>query len=119
MDANKSAPHEAVSAEPDRVSSRVVVGFGIVLVILTIVAMALMAALFRGIDKSAQRKDAATVEAAGLQTREGRIRRHRACSSTSRATGRTSATPRSSGSTYGWMDRSTGAATFRPSARWT
>ena len=108
MDANNHEP--GVRAEPDRVSSRIVVGFGIVLVILTVVAMALMAALFRGIDKSAQRKDEATVAAAGLQTREGRIPpaprllvyepRHWKSFREAEAERL---------STYGWMDRSTGA----------
>ena len=111
MDANKPAPHASeVRAEPDRVSSRAVVGFGIVLVILTFVAMSLMAALFRGIDKSAEKKDEATVAAAGLQTREGRIPpaprllvyepRHWQSFRDAEADRL---------STYGWMDRSTGA----------
>jgi hypothetical protein len=110
MDANKGAPHEAVRAEPDRVSSRIVLGFGIVLVILTIVAMALMAALFRGIDKSAQKKDAATVAAAGLQTREGRIPpapRLLVYEPRHWQNFRDAEVERLS--TYGWMDRSTGA----------
>jgi hypothetical protein len=110
MDENKNAPQEAVRAEPDRVSSRIVLGFGIVLVILTFVAMALMAALFRGIDKSAQKKDAATVAEAGLQTREGKIPpapRLLVYEPRHWKSFRDAEVERLS--TYGWMDRSTGA----------
>ena len=67
MDANK---HGGVAAEPDRVSSRVVVGFGIVLAVLSFVAMVLMAVLFRGLDKSAEKKDDVSIAAAGLELKQ-------------------------------------------------
>jgi hypothetical protein len=114
MDGRAHAPgdphaHE-VRAEPAGVDSRIVVGFGVVLVILTIVAMALMAAIFRGLDRRAEKRDAASVAAAGLQRPEGGIPppprlliyepRHW-------KDFRDAETERLS--TYGWMDRSTGA----------
>ncbi len=111
MDANKSAPHEAARAEPDRVSSRIVVGFGIFLVVLTVVAMALMAALFRGIDR--ERPEEGRGHGRGGRAPDAAragSRRRRACSSTSRATGRSFRDAEVERlSTYGWMDRSTGA----------
>src|SRR5262245_24162479 len=78
MAANSDEPDSSthgqeVRAEPDRVAARAVVGFAVFLVILTIVAMALMAALFRGIDRSAQKKDAAAIAEEGLQSPKGRV----------------------------------------------
>lgn len=108
MDANK--PHEEVRAEPDRVSSRIVLGFGVVLVVLTIVAMALMAALFRGLDRGAEKRDAASVAEAGLQRREGGLPpapRLLVYEPRHWKDFQTAETERLS--SYGWMDRSTGA----------
>ena len=104
-------PHaHEVRAEPAGVDSRIVVGFGVVLVILTIVSMALMAAIFRGLDRGAEKRDAASVAAAGLQRREGGIPpapRLLVYEPRHWKDFRDAEMERLS--TYGWMDRSTGA----------
>lgn len=116
MDANKpqapehAEPSHGVAAEPDRVSSRIVVGFGAVLIVFTIAAMAVIAALVRGMDRRAEKRDAASVAAAGLQrpmdrlppaprllVHEPRHWKDFLAAETERL------------STYGWMDRSSGA----------
>jgi hypothetical protein len=111
MDANKPQGKEpGVRAEPDRVSSRIVLGFGVVLVVLTVVAMALMAALFHDMDRGAEKKDAASVDAAGLQRREGGVPpAPRLLVYEPRHWKAFRDAERERLSTYGWMDRSTGA----------
>ena len=115
MDANDHdvptpSGHDEVRAEPDRISTQAVVGMGIALVVLTIGAMTLMALLFRGIDRSAQRRDAATVAEEGLQSPTGRIPpapRLLVYEPRHWKSFRDAEIDRLS--TYGWMDRATGA----------
>src|SRR5262245_1055027 len=73
MDANKPATHHGVGAEPSGVSAKVVVGFGVVLLVMGAIAMVLMALLFKGFEGVAERKDDASVAAAGLQARQDRV----------------------------------------------
>jgi len=73
MDANKPAAHHGVAAEPSGVSTRIVVGFGVVLLVVGAVAMVLMGFLFKGFAHVADRTDEATVSAAGLQARQDRV----------------------------------------------
>ena len=68
MDANKPAEQgHGVRAEPDRVSAKIVVGFGVVVVVLCAVAMVLVVVLFRGLEKGADRRDEKAEAAAGLE----------------------------------------------------
>lgn len=67
MDVNKNAPPHGVSAEPDRVSAKVVVGFGVALLVLGAIAMVLVALIFKVFERGATRRDEASVSAAGLQ----------------------------------------------------
>ena len=109
MDANKPAVHHGVAAEPSGVSTKIVIGFGIVLLVTGAIAMVLMALLFKGFEGVADRKDEASVTAAGLQARQDRIPpaprlqvypvRHWKDFEAAEA---------SRLSSYGWMDRSTG-----------
>ena len=113
MDANK--PHEhphahGVAAEPDRVSTKIVVGFAVLLTIVAAGAAALMAGIFWKFDRTAQKRDERIVEEAGLQRQEATIPplprlqvypvRHWTDFQTAE---------RERLDTYGWMDRSTGA----------
>jgi len=114
MDANDpraSEPeHGRVAAEPDRVSSRVVVGFGIALAVFTAVSMLLVAALFRGLSRGAEKKDRAAISAAGLERRPDAVPplpRLQVHGPQHWRDFRAAELERLS--TYGWMDRSTGA----------
>ena len=74
MDANKPpAAGHGVAAEPDRIRPRLVLGFGAVLTLTTVVAAALMAGLFWMLDHRAARRDRKIVEAAGLERREAEL----------------------------------------------
>jgi hypothetical protein len=111
MDANKpSSPGHGVRAEPDRVSMKIVVGFGVLILVLCAVAMVLVVVLFRGFEKGAERKDEKTLAAAGTERRSdappplprlqvypvGHWKDFQAAE-------------RERLATYGWMDRSSGA----------
>jgi hypothetical protein len=61
-----------VSAEPDRIGTRLVTRFAVFVVILSVAAMLLVAALFKLLERGAARRDAAAAEAAGLERRERR-----------------------------------------------
>ena len=111
MDANK--PHaegHGVAAEPDHVPVRLVVGFGVVLTATAVVAAVLMAVLFKGYDRTAERRDEKIDAAAGLELREPGLPplprlqvypvRHWKDFQTAE---------RERLDSYGWMDRSTGA----------
>jgi hypothetical protein len=107
MDANKS---HGVAAEPDRVSTRVVVGFGILLAVLSFVAMVLMAVLFRGLDRRAEKKDDASIAAAGLELKpEGVPPLPRLQVYPVKHWKDFQAAEIQRLSTYGWMDRASGA----------
>ncbi|MGE5413135.1 MAG: hypothetical protein ACM3NW_03100 [Syntrophomonadaceae bacterium] len=111
MDATEHGPHgHGVAAEPDVVSTKLVVGFAIILTIMAVVAGAIVAALFWHLDRVAQRRDAAIVVESGLQRQEAVVPpvprlqvhavRHWADFQTAE---------RERLESYGWMDRSTGA----------
>lgn len=109
MDATEPGGH-GVEAEPDRVSTRTVVGFAILLTVVSIASMAFVAALFQRLEARADKRDAASVAAAGLERRPAqrpplpRLQvypvRHWKDFQSAEAERL---------STYGWMDRSTGA----------
>jgi hypothetical protein len=109
MATSKNGSHVAAT-EPDRVSTKIVGGFGIVLVALSIAAAILIALLFRGFQKVAEKQDAETVAAEGmdrplaklpppprLEIEGGRHQRDFRTAEEERL------------ETYGWMDRSLGA----------
>jgi hypothetical protein len=109
MDANKPEPHHGVAAEPSAVSTKVVVGFGIVLLITGAIAMVLMALLFKGLEGVADRKDEASVSAAGMQARQDRVPpAPRLQVYPVRHWKDFEAAESQRLSSYGWMDRSTG-----------
>jgi hypothetical protein len=113
MDANKPAPPahgHGVEAEADRVSTKIVVTFGIVVMLMCVVAAVLMAALFRTLDRGAERKDEKLIAAAGLERRESappplpRLQIYPV-----KHWKDFQAAERERLTTYGWMDRGTGA----------
>jgi hypothetical protein len=107
MDVNK---HDGVAAEPDRVSTRIVVGFGILLAVLSFVAMVLMAVLFRGLDRRAEKKDDVSIAAAGLELKqEGVPPLPRLQVYPVQHWKEFQAAEIERLSTYGWMDRASGA----------
>jgi len=111
MDANKpAAGHAAVAVEPDRVSTRIVVGFGVVVVLMALVAAVLMAALFRTLDSGAEKKEEKLIVAAGLERREsGPPPLPRLQIYPVKHWKDFRAAERERLTTYGWMDRGTGA----------
>jgi hypothetical protein len=101
--------HKA-AVEPDRVSTRTVVGAGLALGALAVVAMLAVVGLFKLLDRGAERSDAATVAGAGLQNQPDRL--PPAPRLQIRGTGhwrdyRDAEEQRLA--TYGWMDRGSGA----------
>ena len=113
MDATR--PHEhphahGVAAEPDRVSTKIVVGFAVLLTLVAGGVCALMAAIFWRFDKTAQKRDERIVAEAGLQRQAAEVPplprlqvypvRHWKDFQTAE---------RERLETYGWMDKSTGA----------
>jgi hypothetical protein len=111
MDANSGKPHEhGVAAEPDRVSTAVVVGLGVLLTGAAALAVVLVLALFRGLEKGAETKDRASIAAAGLERKQDAAPpppRLQVYPAKHWADFRAAEANRLS--TYGWMDRSTGA----------
>ncbi len=109
MDANKPAPHHGVAAEPSGVQTKVVVGFGVVLLVMGAVAMVLMALLFKGFEGVADRRDEASVSAAGLQARQDLVPpAPRLQVYPVRHWKDFEAAESNRLSSYGWMDRSNG-----------
>ena len=111
MDANSPRPTDhGVAVEPDRVSTRIVVGFGIVVMLMGLVAAVLMAALFRKLDSGAGKKDEKLIAAAGLERREsGPPPLPRLQIYPVKHWKDFQAAERERLTTYGWMDRGTGA----------
>jgi hypothetical protein len=110
MDANKPAPQgHGIAVEPDRVSTRIVVTFGIAVVLMGLAAAVLMIALFRTLDRSAGKMDDRLIAAAGLQRRESappplpRLQIYPV-----KHWKDFQAAERERLTTYGWMDRGTG-----------
>jgi hypothetical protein len=109
MAATEPADH-GVAAEPDRVSTRLVTRFGVILVILSVAAMLLMAALFQLLDRGAERRDAAARASAGMERRPDRLPpppRLEVYGSRHWQQFRSAEEARLS--SYGWLNRSTGA----------
>jgi hypothetical protein len=111
MDANKPAGQgHGVAAEPDYVSARLVVGFGVLFAVIAAVSAALMAALFWGYDRKAERRDEVVEAAAGLELREpGLPPLPRLQVYPVRHWKDFQAAERERLDSYGWMDRSSGA----------
>ena len=111
MDANSRKPNaHGVAVEPDRVKTSVAVTLGIVLAGSAIVSAILVLWVFRGLDRRAEKKDEATIAAAGLERRVEAVppaprlqvqpvRHWRDFRDAEMARL----------STYGWMDRASGA----------
>ncbi len=117
MDANKPAPPDdpqgqghGVAVEPDRVSTPIVVTFSVAVLLMGIVAAVLMAALFRTLDRGAEKKDEKLIAAAGLERREsGPPPLPRLQIYPVKHWKDFQAAERERLTTYGWMDRQTGA----------
>ena len=111
MDANKpAAPGHGVRAEPDRVSAKTVVAFGVAVVLLCAASMVLVVVLFRGLEKGAERKDEKSVAAAGTERRSDApppLPRLQVYPVTRWKDFQ--AAERERLASYGWMDRSSGA----------
>ena len=110
MDANRPAREShGVAVEPDRISTRIVVGFAVVVLVMAVVAAVFMAALFRTLDRGAAKTDMKLITEAGLERRESgppplpRLQiypvKHWRDFQTAE---------RERLTTYGWMDRGTG-----------
>ncbi len=100
---------QAVATEPDRVSTRIVLGFGILLTALGAVAAILIAVLFRGLERGSERKDAATVASEGIERPLDRLPpapRLEVNGARNWRAFRSAEEKRLS--TYGWMDRASG-----------
>ncbi len=109
MAATEPAGH-GVAAEPDRVSTRLVTRFGVILAILSVAAMLLMAALFQLLDRGAERRDAAISAAAGMEQGPERLPPPpRLELYGSRHWQQFRAAEDARLSSYGWLSRSTGA----------
>ncbi len=111
MGATEPDGHDhGVRVEPDHLSAPLVLRFGLVLAAVSVATMLLMVALFRYLDLRAERRDAAAVDAAGVQLREDRLPPQPRLQVNGRRdwTEFRSAEERQL-ATYGWMDRSTGA----------
>lgn len=111
MDANKPAEHgHGVRAEPDRVSAKTVIGFGVLIILLCAVSMVLVVVLFRGLEKRAERTDEKTLAAAGTERRSDAPPPVPRLQVYPVAHWRDfQAAERRRLETYGWMDRSSGA----------
>jgi len=112
MDATRDAGHGGhdVAVEPDRVSIRTVVGFGVALAVIAAIAMALVVGLFKLLDRGAEKKDAAVVAGVGLQNQPDRLPpapRLQISGTIHWEEYRDAQRERLS--TYGWMDRASGA----------
>lgn len=62
-----------VSAEPNRVSGRLVARFSLAVAVLSVAAILLMVALFHWLERGARIRDAAAAEAAGLEQAPERL----------------------------------------------
>jgi hypothetical protein len=110
MDANRSAGKgHGVAVETDRISTRIVVGFGVVVLAMAVVAAVLMAVLFRTLDRGAETQDEKVIAAAGLEQGGNeipplpRLQIHPVKHWMDFQTAE-----RERLTTYGWMDRGTG-----------
>jgi len=113
MDATERNPPEhahGVAAEPDRVSTKIVVAFAVLLTLVAAGSAALMAAMFWRFDKTAQKRDERIVAEAGLQRQDAAIPPPpRLQVYPVRHWEDFQAAERERLETYGWMDPSTGA----------
>jgi len=103
--------HEAhVATEPDRVSTKIVMGFAVALTGAAVVAAILIALLFHGFQRVALKKDAATVAEEGIERPSNRLPpapRLEVHGERNWQQFRSAEEQRLA--TYGWMDRSMGA----------
>jgi hypothetical protein len=109
MDTTEHGSH-AVATEPDRVSTRVVVGFAILLTAIGAAAAILIFVLFRGLERVSERQDAATVAAEGVERPLDRLPprpRLEVYGARNWRAFRSAEEKRLS--TYGWMDRASGS----------
>jgi hypothetical protein len=109
MDATSGGSHK-IEVEPDRVSTGTVVGFGVLLAALAVVAMLAVVALFKLLDRGAEKTDAVTVAGAGLQNQPDRLPpapRLQISGTVHWEEYRAAEEQRLT--TYGWMDRPSGA----------
>lgn len=105
-----SGSGHGLAVEPDRVSTRTVVGSGIALAVIAAIAMLLVVGLFKLLDRGAERSDAAMVAGAGLQNQPDRLPpapRLQIGGARHWRDYRDAEEERLS--TYGWMDRPSGA----------
>jgi hypothetical protein len=112
MDATEKAGGggHGMAVEPDRVSTRTVVGFGVALTVITAIAMLVVVGLFKLLDRGAVKNNAATVAGAGLQNQPDRLPpAPRLQISGSRDWQDYRAAEQERLTTYGWMDRGSGA----------
>lgn len=98
-----------VAAEPDRVGTRIVARFALALVILSLAAMLLVAALFKLLERGARHQDSAAADAAGLERREHRAPpQPRLQVNAARHLQEFRSAEEERLGSYGWMDRPTG-----------
>src|SRR5262249_4153009 len=112
MDATRDAGHGGhdVAVEPGRGSIRAGVRFGVALAVIAAIAMALVVGLFKLLDRGAEKKDAAVVAGVGLQNQPDRLPpapRLQISGTIHWEEYRDAQRERLS--TYGWMDRASGA----------
>jgi hypothetical protein len=109
MDATEPGGH-GVAVEPDRVPTKTVVGAAVLLTVLAVVSMVLVALLFKGLLRGADRRDEVAVEAAGLGSPQDRLPPPpRLQVYGTRHWEQIRSAEQARLSSYGWMDRSTGA----------
>jgi len=107
--AGGAGSHQA-AVEPDQVSTRTVVGAGLILAAMAVIAMLAVVALFKLLDRGAEKSDAATVAGAGLQNQPDRLPpAPRLQISGTRHWEDYRDAEQERLSTYGWMDRGSGA----------
>lgn len=111
MDANNRKENaHGVAAEPDRVATPVVLGLGLLLVGVSVLGVLLTLAVFRGFEKGAEKKDAASIAAAGMERRENAVPpAPRLQVQPVRHWKDFREAEQERLSTYGWMDRPSGA----------
>ena len=110
MDATRGGAGHRAGVEPDVVSTRTVLAFGLAFAAMAAFGMLFVVGLFKLLDRGAEKSDAAAVAGAGLQNQPGRlppaprlqIRGTRDWQEFRAAEGERL-------STYGWMDRGSGA----------
>jgi hypothetical protein len=111
MDANSREPNaHGVAVEPDRVKTSIAVGLGLVLAGSAIVGAVLTFVVFQAHEKSAEKKDRTSIAEAGMERREDAVPPlPRLQVQPVRHWKDFHAAELDRLSTYGWMDRTSGA----------